>query len=57
MMIETLYAQFISDPYTLKIFCETDNNDITTETLVRDDCIIEIRHKLDDFISCSIVKR
>lgn len=56
-MIETLYAQFISDPYTLKIFCETDNNDITTETLVRDDCIIEIRHKLDDFISCSIVKR
>lgn len=56
-MIETLYAQFISDPNTRKIFCETDNNDITTDTIVRDDCIITFRHKLDDFISCLIVKR
>lgn len=56
-MIETLYAQLISDPNTRKIFCETDNNDITIDTIVRDDCIITVRHKLDDFISCSIVKR
>ena len=56
-MIETLYAQLISDDNTRKIFCETDNNDITTDTIVRDDCIITIRHKLDDFMSCLIVKR
>ena len=56
-MIETLYAQLISDPDTRKIFCETDNDDITTDTIVRDDCIITVRHKLDDFISCLIVKR
>ena len=56
-MIETLYAQLISDSDTRKIFCETDNDDITTDTIVRDDCIITVRHKLDDFISCSIVKR
>ena len=56
-MIETLYAQLISDPNTRKIFCVTDNDDITTDTLVRDDCIIAVRHKLDDFISCLIVKR
>ena len=56
-MIETLYAQLISDHDTRKIFCETDNNDITTDTIVRDDCIITIRHKLNDFISCLIVKR
>ena len=56
-MIETLYAQLISDDNTRKIFCETDNNDITTDTIIRDDCIITVRHKLDDFISCSIVKR
>lgn len=56
-MIETLYAQLISDDNTRKIFCETDNNDITTDTIIRDDCIIIIKHKLDDFISCLIVKR
>lgn len=56
-MIETLYAQLISDPNTYKIFCETDNNDITIDTIFREDCIITVRHKLDDFISCSIVKR
>lgn len=56
-MIETLYAQLISDPDSRKIFCETDNDDITTDTIVRDDCIITVRHKLDDFISCLIVKR
>ena len=56
-MIETLYAQLISDYDTRKIFCETDDNDITTDTIVRDDCIITIQHKLNDFISCLIVKR
>ena len=56
-MIETLYAQLISDSNTRKIYCETDTNDITTDTIVRDDCIITIRHKLDDFMSCHIVKR
>jgi hypothetical protein len=56
-MIETLYAQLISDDNTRKIFCETDNNDITTDTIIRDDCTITIKHKLDDFMSCLIVKR
>lgn len=56
-MIETLYAQLISDPNTRKIFSVTDDNDITADTIVRDDCIIVVRHKLDDFISCLIVKR
>lgn len=55
-MIETLYAQLISDDNTRKIFCETDN-DITTDTIIRDDCIITIKHKLNDFMSCLIVKR
>ena len=56
-MIETLYAQLISDDNTRKIFRETDNDDITTDTIIRDDCIITVRHKLDDFMSCMIVKR
>ena len=56
-MIEALYVQLILDDSTRQIFCETDNNDITTDTIVRDDCIVTIRHKLDDFISCMIVKK
>ena len=56
-MIETLYAQLILDDNTRKIFCETDNNYITTDTIIRDDCIITVRHKFDDFMSCMIVKR
>lgn len=56
-MIEALYVQLMLDDSTREITCETDNNDITTDTIVRDDCIIKIRHKVDDFISCFIVKK
>ena len=56
-MIETLYAQLISDPNTIAIECITNKYGITTETIVRDDCKIIIRHKVDDFLSCFIVKR
>lgn len=56
-MIETLYAQLISDPNTLKVLCRTDKRNVTTETIYRDDCKIIIRHKFDDFLSCRIVKR
>ena len=56
-MIETLYAQLISDPNTLKVLCRTDKRNVTTETIYRDDCKIIIRHKFDDFLSCLIVKR
>lgn len=56
-MIETLYAQLISDPNTRKILCRTDKCNVTTETIYRDDCKIIIRHKVDDFLSCLIVKR
>ena len=56
-MIETLYAQLITDPNTQKIIVETDKRNVTTETIYRDDCKIIIRHKLDDFLSCLIVKR
>lgn len=56
-MIETLYAQLITDPNTLKVLCRTDKCNVTTETIYRDDCKIIIRHKADDFISCLIVKR
>ena len=56
-MIETLYAQLISDPNTLKVLCRTDKRNITTETIYRADCKIIIRHKVDDFLSCLIVKR
>ena len=56
-MIETLYSQLISDPNTRKVLCRTDKRNVTTETIYRDDCKIIIRHKLDDFLSCLIVKR
>ena len=56
-MIETLYAQLISDPNTHKVLCRTDKRNITTETIYRDDCKIIIRHKFDNFLSCLIVKR
>lgn len=56
-MIETLYAQLITDPNTREVLCRTNNQNITEETIIRDDCIIAIRHKVDDFISCLIVKR
>ena len=56
-MIETLYAQLITDPNTLKVLLRTDKRNVTTETIYRDDCKIIIRHKVDDFLSCLIVKR
>lgn len=56
-MIETLYAQLISDPNTRKVLCRTDKRNVTTETIYRDDCKIIIRHKVDVFLSCLIVKR
>lgn len=56
-MIETLYAQLISDPNTQKVIVETDRTGVTIETIYREDCKITIRHKADDFLSCLIVKR
>lgn len=56
-MIETLYSQLISDVNTHEILCRTDKRNVTTETFYRDDCKIIIRHKVDDFLSCVIVKR
>ena len=56
-MIETLYAQLISDPNTQKVIVETDKTGATIETIYREDCKITIRHKLDDFLSCWIVKK
>lgn len=56
-MIETLYAQLITDPNTQKIIVETDKTGATIETIYREDCKITIRHKLDVFLSCWIVKK
>lgn len=56
-MLETLYSQLISDPNTIKVLSRTDKRDVTTETIYRDDCKIIFRHKLDNFLSCLIVKR
>ena len=56
-MIETLYAQLITDPNTQKVIVETDKAGATIEYIYRDDCKIAIRHRADDFISCLIVKR
>ena len=56
-MIETLYAQLITDPNTQKIIVETDKTGATIETIYREDYKITIRHKLDDFLSCWIVKK
>lgn len=56
-MIETLYAQLITDPNTQKIIVEIDKLGATIETIYRSDCKIAIRHKSDDFLSCIIVKR
>lgn len=56
-MIETLYAQLITDPNTLMVKVQTDKRDVTTETIYRDDCKIIIRHKADYFMNCLIVKR
>lgn len=56
-MIETLYAQLITDLNTRKILCRTDKRNVTTETIYRDDYKIIFRHKVDDFLSCLIIKR
>lgn len=56
-MIETLYSQLIMDPNTQKVIVEADRTGATIETIYREDCKITIRHRLDDFISCWIVKR
>lgn len=56
-MIETLYAQLITDPNTQKVIVETDKTGVTIETIYREDYKITIRHKLDDFLSCWIVKK
>lgn len=56
-MIETLYAQLITDPNTQKVIVKTDITGATIEIIYREDYKITIRHKLDDFISCWIVKR
>ncbi len=56
-MIETLYAQLITDPNTQKVIVETDKTGATIETIYREDYKIAIRHRLDDFLSCIIVKR
>ena len=56
-MLETLYAQLITDPNTEKVIVETDRTGATIETIYRQDYKIIIRHRLDDFISCWIVKR
>lgn len=56
-MIETLYAQLITDPNTQKIIVETDKTGATIETIYREDCKIAIRHRANNFLSCIIVKR
>ena len=56
-MIETLYAQLITDPNTQKIIVETDKTGATIETIYREGCKIAIRHRADNFLSCIIVKR
>ena len=56
-MIETLYAQLITDPNTRNVIVETDKTGATIEKIYRDDCKIAIRHRADDFLSCWIVKR
>lgn len=56
-MLETLYAQLITDPNTQKVIVETDRTGATIETIYRPDYKITIRHRTDDFISCWIVKR
>lgn len=56
-MIEALYAQLITDPNTQKVIVKTDITGATIETIYREDYKITIRHRLDDFISCRIVKR
>lgn len=56
-MIKTLYEQLITDPNTQKVIVETDRTGVTIETIYRQDCKITIRHRINDFISCWIVKR
>lgn len=56
-MIETLYAQLITDPNTQEIRVETDKTGATITYIYRDDYKIVIRHRADDFLSCWIVKR
>lgn len=56
-MIETLYAQLITDSNTRNVIVETDKTGATIEKIYRDDCKITIRHRADDFLSCWIVKR
>ena len=56
-MLETLYAQLITDPNTQKVIVETDRTGATIETIYRQDYKITIRHRNNDFISCWIVKR
>lgn len=56
-MIETLYAQLITDPNTRKVIVETDKTGVTIEKIYRDDCQVTICHRVDDFLSCCIVKR
>lgn len=56
-MIETLYAQLITDPNTQKVMVENNKYGETIETIYREDCKIVIRHRADVFLSCVIVKR
>lgn len=56
-MLETLYAQLITDPNTQKVIVETDITGATIETIYRQDYKITFRHRNSDFISCWIVKR
>ena len=56
-MLETLYAQLITDPNTQEIRVETDKTGATMTHIYRDDYKIVIRHRADDFLSCWIVKR
>lgn len=56
-MLETLYAQLITDSNTQKVIVETDRSGATIETIYRQDYKITIRHRMDDFISCWIAKR
>ena len=56
-MLETLYAQLITDPNTQKVIVETDRTGATIETIYHQDYKITIRHRMNDFISCWIVKR
>lgn len=56
-MIESLYAQLITDRDTQSIEVETDKLGVTIVTIYRPDCKITIRHRADDFFSCIIVER